>query len=111
MAKQRSCRILALAIPLACAAQKTPPAPLDSNWSSCGFPLEAPNEITEGWVSLKLTIDADGAPVWVERIAASDPVFEKHAERCALRGQFDPALDQNGNPVSQEIRIKIVFRR
>ena len=103
--------LVSLTMACACGSPKKPPTPFDTNWSFCGFPPSARADINRGLVKLKITVNEEGAPVWIVPVASSDPVFEAHAIQCVLRETFEPALDELGNPVSEQVVMTFHFVR
>ena len=100
-----------LTLPIACIDQKKTPTPFDTDWSSCGFPPTVADDVNSGWAKLRVTVNEDGAPVWVVPIAASDPAFMDHATRCVVRERFEPALTEQGTPVKEQVTMKMNFVR
>lgn len=107
----RGLLVAALALPIACTSQKKPPTPFDTDWSFCGFPLNVADAVKSGWAKLKVTVNDKGAPVWVVPVASSAPAFEAQATRCVLREHLEPALSEQGTPVSEQVTITIKFVR
>ena len=62
-------------------------------------------------MKLKITVNEDGAPVWVVPVASSDPAFEAHATRCVLGEDFEPALTEQGTPVKEHMTMMMNFVR
>ena len=70
--------------------------------ASCGtitVPRVARDTGTQGWVVLGLDVEKDGSVSAVAIHAASDPMFEKDARRCALATTYYPA-EADGQPVA-----------
>jgi TonB family protein len=73
--------------------------------------LNVADDVRNGWATLKITVNEKGAPVWLVPVASSAPAFEAQATRCVLREHFEPALNEQGTPVSEEVTITIKFVR
>jgi len=102
---------VALSLVVACAAEKKPPTPFDTDWSFCRFPPSASPDVKRAWVKVKVTVNADGAPVWAVPIASSDPAFEAHAMRCILNERFEPALNEQGDAITEDVTMTMRFVR
>lgn len=80
-----------------------------SRWD-CPWPDEARSlAIREQEVLLRAEVRPDGRAVRVEILADPGHGFGEAARRCALQARFEPALDDEGNPiasVSPPIRVR-----
>jgi hypothetical protein len=44
-------------------------------------------------------------------VASSDPAFQDHAIQCVLRERFEPALNEAGTPVTEQVTMTLHFVR
>jgi hypothetical protein len=65
----------------------------------CGFPAEADRDrVDHGWAMLVVTVRANGRAAAVQVLDDSGHGFGRMAQKCALRGRYEPALDKAGVP-------------
>jgi protein TonB len=82
------------------------------SWDHCGFPPEADIEqVNYARVTVAVVVGPDGRAK--NASVAKDPGygFGALARRCALKEQYQPALDRSGQPITQTLTFTINFRR
>lgn len=82
------------------------------SWNDCPFPSEADAEqIDDAYVSIAVSIGADGAAQSVT--IAQDPGhgFAREARKCAMRKKYNAALDVDGKPVAATWKGRVHFQR
>ena len=62
-------------------------------------------------VTIRVTIQADGAPKDVEMLRDPGHGFAEEARRCALGKRWSPALDYEGRPVEVTMTVNARFDR
>jgi periplasmic protein TonB len=82
-----------------------------ASWD-CAFPAEADvAQVDHAVVTLRITVAQTGATRSVSIEADPGNGFGREARTCAMRKQFDPALDAEGNPVDGSSLINVRFDR
>jgi periplasmic protein TonB len=78
----------------------------------CPFPSEADAaQIDHAVVTLRITVAQSGATRSVSVEGDPGNGFGREARACAMRKQFEPALDAEGNPVEGSSLINVRFDR
>jgi len=79
--------------------QSRPSAPASRNWN-CGFPPEADfDQIDFATVMISVTVGTDGRAKSVSVLSDPGHGFGRLARSCAMRMQYNPGYDRNGQPV------------
>jgi periplasmic protein TonB len=82
-----------------------------ASWD-CAFPAEADvAQVDHAVVTLRIAVAQTGATQSVSIEADPGNGFGREARTCAMRKQFDPALDAEGNPVDGSSLINVRFDR
>jgi periplasmic protein TonB len=78
----------------------------------CPFPPEADaDSVDHATVTVRIGVDANGAPLNVTVVRDAGRGFGREARRCALEKRFEPALDQSGLPRAGTVTINVHFDR
>ena len=89
------------------ASQKNPAA-----WTSAPFPPEADQEnIDSAKVTLRVTIRPDGTVEKVQGVRESSAGFGRAAATFARSQKFEPALDDDGNPIGATKDFAVSYDR
>lgn len=85
-----------------------PPAPARRDWA-CSWPEDAQeSDLKDARVSVRVSVDRDGAPAAVQILAAPAPSFADAARRCALAEVYRPALDVAGRRIGGTTPLFVV---
>ena len=79
---------------------------------NCPFPPEADTaQIDDTYVTLQIDVRADGRASGVRVLKDPGNGFAREARNCALKWNFDTALDRDGTPIAQTFTARVHFTR
>ena len=84
--------------------------PRPRNKLACSFPENRKDGVSEGSVTLRVTVDASGALSDV-KIASDSGGFAQEAIRCVKAAQFLPGTDDAGNAITASTVIRVRYRQ
>jgi TonB family protein len=84
--------------------------PRPRNKLACAFPENRKDGVSEGHVTLRLTVDASGALSDV-KIASDSGGFAQEAIRCVKAAQFLPGTDDAGNAITATAVIRVRYEQ
>lgn len=84
-----------------------------TDWRDCPFPAEADAEqIDQAYVTLRVSVRADGSAETVEIIQDGGHGFGREARKCAMRKKYATALDRSGTAIPGQTKpIRVHFER
>jgi TonB family protein len=96
--------------PSANAPSKHIHAPVPTHMVDADFPDEARRKKIEGICLVSMIVDKYGAPVNPKIVRCTDPVFGQNSLEAAKKYRFEPARDDDGNPVPVMVTVEVNFR-
>ena len=84
--------------------------PRPRNKLFCAFPENRKDGVSEGHVTLRVTVDASGKLSDV-KIASDSGGFAQEAIRCVKAAQFLPGTDDAGNAITASTVIRVRYEQ
>jgi TonB family protein len=84
--------------------------PRPRNKLACAFPENRKDGVSEGHVTLRVTVDASGSLSDV-KVASDSGGFAQEAIRCVKAAQFLPGTDDAGNAITATAVIRVRYEQ